>query len=64
MIIKCNPKKVVILFENSEHTIHREHNKIYLKNIENFNTPTKMFFIKNNKLKEEDLLEIINFVNN
>jgi hypothetical protein len=63
MIIKCNPKKVIILFQNIKNMDEKNHKGIYLKNIENFNTPTKMYIVENNKLKEADLLDIIDFVN-
>jgi hypothetical protein len=63
MIINCNPKKVVILFQNSREMDKKSHKGIYLKNINNFNTPTRMYIVENNKLNEEDLLDLIDFVN-
>jgi hypothetical protein len=63
MVIKCNPKKVVILFQNSKHMDEKNNKGIYLKNIANFDTPTQMYLVENNKLNEEDLLDLIDFVN-
>jgi hypothetical protein len=73
MIINCNPKKVIILLENEEHAKQYNHERIYIKNFDNlsnFNkknnyniTPARLYIIENNKLKEEDFLELIDFVN-
>ena len=83
MIIKCKPKKIVILLEDDDHAKHNNHERIYIKNFENlsdFNdisqvtksnqitqptpvTPARIYIVKNNKLKEEDLLELIDFIN-
>jgi hypothetical protein len=73
MIINCNPKKVVVLLENEEHARQYNHERIYIKNFDNlsnFNnsknyniTPARLYIVENNKLKEEDLLELIDFIN-
>jgi hypothetical protein len=73
MIINCNPKKVVVLLENDEHAKQFNHESIYIKNFNifsNFNrlnnydiAPARLYIVDNNKLKEDDLLELIDFVN-
>ena len=62
MIIKCNPKKVIVLLNKTDHTIKYNHEEIYRKNIENFKPLHRIIFIENNFIDDNQLNEIKQFI--
>ena len=62
MIIKCKPQKAIVLLNTSQHTLNFQHELIYKKNFENFNSPYKIIYIENNKLDDDTLLNFKEFI--
>ena len=62
MIIKCNPKKVIVLLNKTKHTLKYNHEEIYKKNIENFKPLNRIIYIENNFIDEKLLQELKQFV--
>lgn len=62
MIIKCLPKKVIILLNKTEHTMKYKHELIYKKNLENFKSLHRIIYVENNFINEEELDELKEFI--
>ncbi len=62
MIIKCNPKKVILLLNKTEHTLKYNHEGIYKKNLENFKPLNRIIFIENNFIDDNKLEELKQFI--